>query len=75
MTPAEIVGANIREARARAKMSQAALADEVGVRPTTVWRWETGVHAPEIGHLKQIAAVLKTTTDRLLARKPVRRSA
>lgn len=50
-------------------MKAATLADLVGVRPTTVWRWEAGVHVPDVEHLRKIAAALRTTTDRLLGAK------
>jgi len=42
---ARVTGAEVRRRRARLRLTQAALADRLGVTRVTVARWETGVYA------------------------------
>jgi transcriptional regulator with XRE-family HTH domain len=48
----------IRHARSRAEVSQAALAERLGVVPSAVAQWEVpGGTSPTVTHLAQIAAI------------------
>jgi putative transcriptional regulator len=47
-------------------MTQAQLAELVGVVPSTITQYESGVRKPDIVMLKKLAKVLNTTTDALL---------
>lgn len=60
------LGERIRALRERAKMTQAALADAVGVRQPTMWRYEKDQMAPGSDVLDRIAAALGTTSRELL---------
>ena len=60
---AQTLGQRIREARERAKLSQAALGDAVGVRAPTVFRWEKDTMAPERETLRRLATVLGTSVE------------
>lgn len=60
------IAARIRAARERAGLTQAALAQKVGVTRSAVAQWETG-RAGQVGtHLAQIAAVLGVGIDHLM---------
>ncbi len=60
------VGARIRAAREHLGLTQAALAEKVGVTRSAVAQWETG-RAGQVGsHLAQIAAVLGVGVEHLL---------
>ncbi len=60
------IGERIRAARERAGLTQAALAQKVGVTRSAVAQWETG-RAGQVGtHLAQIAAVLGVGIDHLM---------
>jgi transcriptional regulator with XRE-family HTH domain len=60
------IAERIRAARGRAGLTQAALAQKVGVTRSAVAQWETG-RAGQVGaHLAQIAAVLGVGIDHLL---------
>lgn len=47
-------------------LTQAQLAELVGVVPSTITQYESGARKPDIVMLKKLAKVLKTTTDALL---------
>lgn len=47
-------------------MTQAQLAEVLGVVPSTITQYENGTRKPDIIMLKRIAKVLHTTTDKLL---------
>lgn len=47
-------------------MTQAQLAELVGVVPSTITQYESGVRKPDIVMLKKLAKVLNTTADALL---------
>lgn len=61
------LGARIRAARLGCFLSQAELAAHLHVARGTVARWETGMRAPSIAMLHQIAAALHTTVAVLAA--------
>lgn len=46
-------------------MSMSALAKELGVKPATVSRWESGKRAPEHKHIKRIAALVGADAAKL----------
>ena len=48
----------IREARHKAGLSQTNLADELGVRQSSVGQWERGATTPTLGMFRRIVAVL-----------------
>lgn len=48
-------------------ITQAGLAEELGVSHVSVWRWVNGKTEPTRHHKKMIAEVLQTTTSRLFA--------
>lgn len=57
----QAVGHRIVEARERAGLSQAELADAVGVRPHSMWRYEDGRTMPGDWALERIAEVTKVS--------------
>lgn len=63
---ADSVGSRIREARERAGMTQVALADAVGVRQPTMWRYEHDQVQPGAKKLHLIAGVLGVPASWLL---------
>ena len=52
--------------RTALKMTQAQLAEMVGVVPSTINQYESGVRKPDVIMLKKLAKALHTTTDALL---------
>jgi len=49
----------IRRARARAGLTQRALAESMGVSPATVAQWERGKRNPKFEHLVELCDVLR----------------
>lgn len=66
------IGDNIRRARQQQGMTQAALAEQLGVSDRAVSRWETGTASPDIALLARLALTLETSTDALLGVDPQR---
>ena len=58
----------IKEAREAAGMTQAELAEQLGINNVTLSGYETGKHDPKSATLVQIAKICNTTTDFLLGR-------
>lgn len=56
----------IRSYRIAAGLTQAQLADSLGVTQAAVAMWEAGDRKPDIVMLKRIAQTLHTSTDSLL---------
>lgn len=54
------------EYRKRLGLTQAQLADKLGVRKSTIGMWETGNRKPNIVMLKKLAGFFECTTDELL---------
>lgn len=52
-------GRNISARRKALKMSQYDLADAVGVRQPTIWRWENAKAIPRVHHMVKVAEVLR----------------
>lgn len=57
----------IRAARQKRRLSQAALADKVGVQKAAVSKWEKGAGFPQPGVGKRVAKVLGITLDSVYA--------
>jgi transcriptional regulator with XRE-family HTH domain len=60
-TTTNAVGGNVRRARRAAGLTQRELAEELGLEPITVSRWERGVTYPSIPVLGRVAAATETT--------------
>lgn len=63
---AEEIGSAVREARWRAALTQAQVAESVGLHPLAYRRLERGRLLPSVKTLIQLTAVLKTSADVLL---------
>ena len=61
-----ILGNNIKRAREKKGISQKALADLLGVKTHTVWRWEKGERPPSWSILRSIAIHLDITLTELV---------
>lgn len=60
---------DIRSYRINSGLTQAQVADRVGVSPNAVSQWETGVRSPCVRHIWMMASLFGCTVDELL--KPV----
>ena len=56
-------------ARSRAGLSQAAVAEKLGISSASVCQWETGKNLPRADKLPEIAALYGCTVDDLLAKE------
>jgi len=56
----------LKEYRLKALLTQAQVAEHLGVRPSAVTMWETGERKPNIVTLKKLAQLFGCTTDELL---------
>jgi transcriptional regulator with XRE-family HTH domain len=56
----------IRDARRKAKLSQRALADKIGVAPSAVGQWETEATKPSIANRVDLASLLSIPFAQLL---------
>ena len=61
-----MIGARIAALRRQKKLSQQALARQVGVSPSAIGMYEQGRREPDCQTLVKLAAVLDATTDFLL---------
>ena len=66
------LGDNIRRIRLERGMTQAALAEALGVSDRAVSRWERNAAAPGVMLLARLALVLETSADALLGLDPLR---
>ena len=57
---------NLKTLRAKQRLSQKELADQLHVERSTVSGWETKDRVPDVEILIKLAAVLETTVDVLL---------
>ena len=62
-----VTGATIKGLRERSGLTQAQLANVLGVSDKAVSKWETGVGYPDITLLEPIAAALRTSVAELLS--------
>jgi DNA-binding XRE family transcriptional regulator len=67
-----VTGAAIRALREGRKLTQRALAEQVGVSDKTVSKWETGRGLPDVGLLEPLAAALEVSVAELLTGQPRR---
>lgn len=58
----------LKELREQFKLSQAALADKIGVSQSAVGMWESGRNMPESTKLEALANLFQVSTDFLLGR-------
>lgn len=63
------IAERIRALRTAQQMTQAQLADRLGVRYQTVSKWETGVSVPDTAMLPAIATLLGVSIDALFGRE------
>lgn len=61
---------SIRARRNRLGMSQAELAERIGVNQTAVSQWERGVITPTLNKARKLAETLGCTIDELYADEP-----
>ncbi len=66
-----VTGAVIKELRQKSNMTQAQLADRLGVSDKTVSKWETGKGYPDITLLEPIAQAFRVSVAELLSGSPV----
>lgn len=64
----------LREARAMAGLTQAALADLVGVEQPHIARWESGAQLPRVDRAVGLACALATTVEAIWPGEPPPRS-
>lgn len=64
----------IKTLRESANLTQVQLADKLGVLPTTVSNWETGVALPKTTILPQLAETLGCSIDELYERDSPRQA-
>ena len=65
------LGERIRKARkGKGKMTQAELAERIGVHEMTVRRWEAGERTPDVDSLQKISGVLGVSVSDLLTGVP-----
>ena len=62
-----VTGTVIRELREKSRMTQARLAEQLGVSDKTVSKWETGKGYPDITLLEPIAEVFKISVTELIS--------
>ena len=60
------IGQMIRDARIRKGMTQADLADNIGVSQGAVGQWEQGMTTPRPRHIVKLSALLEIPVEKLL---------
>ncbi len=60
------IGARIREARAKAGLTQKQVSELLGVSSHAVWCWEAGMMKPNSDHLVELAYRFAVSTDWIL---------
>jgi transcriptional regulator with XRE-family HTH domain len=60
------IGARIAEARANAELSHADIAERLGVKESTVAKWESGSKSPRGHHVSKLAGVLGVSMSWIL---------
>lgn len=68
------LGQKIYEYRTKAGLTQAEVAEKLGVEPQNVSKWEHNEYAPDISRLVELAQVLDTTVGHLLEENRVPQS-
>ena len=67
-----VTGAAIRQLREDRLLTQAELADRIGVSSKTISKWETGKGLPDISLLQPLAQALGASVIELMNGQPVR---
>ena len=62
-----MLGKNIKELRVEKGLSQAQLAERVGVTQGAIYFWEKGINEPTAGYLVKLAQVFSVSIDELLS--------
>ena len=68
----QTLGKRIAKNRKRMGLTQDQLAEQMGVTPQAVSKWENDQSCPDITALPRLAEIFGITTDELLGREPVR---
>lgn len=68
---AYVTGATIRQLRERKKLTQAELADRIGVSSKAISKWETGKGLPDITLLEPLAKALEVSVMELMSGEAV----
>lgn len=68
---AYVTGQTVRQLRERRNLTQAALAERLGVSSKTVSRWETGRGLPDISLLQPLAEALNVSLIELMNGQPI----
>lgn len=63
---AKVIGSRIRNRRTQLGLTQKELADQAGISPPAINRFEKGDKSPSIDTLVKLAKILGTSTDFLL---------
>ena len=66
----QTMGKRIMENRKRLKLTQDQLAEQLGVTPQAVSKWENDQSCPDISMLPRLAEIFGISTDELLGRTP-----
>ena len=61
-----MIGDKLKQARVDAKVSQAELAERIGVYQKDISRWENGERTPSVEAFAKICKALKVSADELL---------
>lgn len=71
-------GIFIQEQRKKKQLSQKQLSEYMFVSPTTVCKWEKGIHTPDISNLEHLADLFQISVQELIdgeiAAAPLRKS-
>ncbi|MCL2373211.1 MAG: helix-turn-helix domain-containing protein [Defluviitaleaceae bacterium] len=59
------IGENIRQLREASQLTQAKLAEKLGVTEQAASKWENGNNSPDAGIIPRIASLFQVSTDRL----------
>lgn len=62
-----MLAAQLKRARQRARKSQRAVAEALGVRQPTISRWEAGESAPSLEVLRRLADLYGTRVSTLIS--------
>ena len=66
-----VTGATIKQLRENRSLTQAELAEKIGVSSKTVSKWETGKGLPDISLLQPLAAALGISLIELMNGEPI----
>ena len=59
---------NIKRLRESMGLNQSALADKLGVRPPTIFKWENEIASPTVANLSAMADIFGCTMDHVIGR-------